>query len=73
MLKENDADVFVTVRKLTMLSLLEVFKDVIPGYYVRMPTDKEKHQKVAVHAVLRQMNSFNKTEAAIFPMQDMLP
>lgn len=46
MLKEKDPDVYVTVRKYTMISLLEIFKDIIPGYYIRLPTDKEKNQKV---------------------------
>jgi len=48
MLNEKDPDVCVTVRKYTMISLLEIFKDIIPGYYIRLPTDKEKHQKVSV-------------------------
>ncbi|XP_052772376.1 nucleolar complex protein 3 homolog [Mya arenaria] len=46
LLKESDPDVFVTVRKYTMMSLLEVFKDIIPGYRLRLPTDKEKHQQM---------------------------
>lgn len=46
MLKEKDPDVYVTVRKYVMVSLLEIFKDIIPGYYIRMPTEKEEHQKV---------------------------
>ncbi|XP_052254466.1 nucleolar complex protein 3 homolog [Dreissena polymorpha] len=46
MLKETDPDVFVTVRKFTMMSLLEVFNDIIPGYYVRLPTEKEQTQKM---------------------------
>jgi len=48
MLNEKDPDVCVTVRKYAMISLLEIFKDIIPGYYIRLPTDKEKHQKVSV-------------------------
>ena len=42
MLNEKDPDVCVTVRKYAMISLLEIFKDIIPGYYIRLPTDKEK-------------------------------
>lgn len=29
--EEKDSDVFVTVRKLAIVSQLEVFKDIIPG------------------------------------------
>lgn len=46
MLKERDPDVLVTVQKYVMVSLLEVFKDIIPGYYIRMPTEKEENQKM---------------------------
>ena len=48
MLKEKDADVLVTVQKYVTLSLLEVFKDIIPGYCIRMPTEKEEQQKVMI-------------------------
>ena len=43
---EKDVDLFVTVRKLGMVSLLEVFKDIIPGYHIRSLTETEKSQKV---------------------------
>lgn len=29
------------VSKLAMLSLLAVFKDILPGYRIRLPTEKE--------------------------------
>jgi nucleolar complex protein 3 len=35
------------IRKLTMLSQLAVFKDIIPGYRIRELTDKEKAEKVS--------------------------
>ncbi|KIP09121.1 hypothetical protein PHLGIDRAFT_116684 [Phlebiopsis gigantea 11061_1 CR5-6] len=35
------------VRKLTFLSQLAVFKDIIPGYRIRALTDKEKAEKVS--------------------------
>ncbi|KAI0082699.1 nucleolar complex-associated protein 3 [Panus rudis PR-1116 ss-1] len=35
------------VRKLTILSQLAVFKDIIPGYRIRALTDKEKAEKVS--------------------------
>lgn len=34
------------IRKLTFLSQLAVFKDIIPGYRIRALTDKEKAEKV---------------------------
>ncbi|KAI0798067.1 nucleolar complex-associated protein 3 [Abortiporus biennis] len=35
------------IRKLTILSQLAVFKDIIPGYRIRALTDKEKAEKVS--------------------------
>ncbi|CAH1253716.1 NOC3L [Branchiostoma lanceolatum] len=46
MLNEEDPQVAVTVRKLVMLSLCEVFKDIAPGYHIRTRTDKETQQKM---------------------------
>ena len=46
MLFEKDPDVFVTVRKLVMVSLMEVFKDIIPGYRIRLPSEQEQKQRV---------------------------
>nr|KAG5707619.1 hypothetical protein BaRGS_031001 [Batillaria attramentaria] len=46
MLGEADPDVCLTVRKLVMVSLCEVFKDIIPGYRLRLPTEKEKEQRM---------------------------
>jgi len=42
----DDGNVPVTVCKLAMLSLMEVFKDVLPEYRIRVFTNTEKHQKV---------------------------
>ena len=49
MLDERDADVCVTTRKLVSLSLLEIFKDIVPGYRIRMVSEKEKQQTVRIH------------------------
>lgn len=43
---ECDPDVFLTVRKLAMVSMMEVFRDIIPGYRIRLPTESEKATKV---------------------------
>src|SRR5690606_23926068 len=34
------------VRELAMLSTTMVFKDICPGYRIRLPTDKEMQQRV---------------------------
>jgi nucleolar complex protein 3 len=39
-------DIPLTIRKLAALSLMEVFKDIIPEYRIRVVTDTEKHQKM---------------------------
>ena len=48
MLTDNDQDLSscITVRKLVIASLLEVFKDIIPGYKIRQYTEKEKQQSM---------------------------
>ncbi|KAJ8365680.1 hypothetical protein SKAU_G00145110 [Synaphobranchus kaupii] len=46
MLMETDPCVAVTVRKLVMVSLMEVFKDIIPAYRIRPLTEAEKATKV---------------------------
>ena len=35
------------IRKLTFLSQLAVFKDIVPGYRIRALTEKEKSEKVS--------------------------
>jgi nucleolar complex protein 3 len=35
------------IRKLTLLSQLALYKDIIPGYRIRELTDKEKAEKVS--------------------------
>uniref|UniRef100_UPI00398EAEDA nucleolar complex protein 3 homolog n=1 Tax=Pristiophorus japonicus TaxID=55135 RepID=UPI00398EAEDA len=46
MLMEKDPNVAVTVRKLVMVSLLELFKDITPFYRIRPLTEAEKVTKV---------------------------
>ncbi|XP_077481566.1 nucleolar complex protein 3 homolog isoform X2 [Stigmatopora argus] len=46
MLMEADPCVAVTVRKLAMVSLMEIFKDIAPTYKIRPLTDTEKGAKV---------------------------
>ncbi|XP_063076866.1 nucleolar complex protein 3 homolog isoform X2 [Engraulis encrasicolus] len=46
MLMETDPSVAVTVRKLVMVSLMEVFKDIVPSYRIRPLTQEEKAAKV---------------------------
>ncbi|KAI9161375.1 hypothetical protein LWI28_016783 [Acer negundo] len=36
-----------SISKLGLLSLLAVFKDIIPGYRIRLPTEKEQEMKVS--------------------------
>ncbi|KAK2820750.1 hypothetical protein Q5P01_023709 [Channa striata] len=46
MLMESDPCVAVTVRKLVMVSLMEIFKDIAPTYRIRPLTPAEKAAKV---------------------------
>ncbi|XP_008072774.1 nucleolar complex protein 3 homolog [Carlito syrichta] len=45
MLMEQDPDVAVTVRKLVIISLMELFKDITPSYKIRPLTEAEKSTK----------------------------
>lgn len=46
MLMEADPSIAVTVKKLVMVSLMEVFKDIAPTYKIRPLTADEKNSKV---------------------------
>lgn len=46
LLMESDPAVAVTVRKLVMVSLMEIFKDIVPTYRIRPLTPAEKAAKV---------------------------
>ncbi|NXY91213.1 NOC3L protein, partial [Alcedo cyanopectus] len=46
MLMEQDPNVAVIVRKLVMVSLMEIFKDIVPSYKIRPLTEAEKATKV---------------------------
>lgn len=46
MMMEAEACVAVTVRKLVMVSLMEIFKDISPTYRIRPLTAAEKNVKV---------------------------
>ncbi|XP_073934839.1 nucleolar complex protein 3 homolog [Castor canadensis] len=46
MLMEQDPDVAVTVRKLVIVSLMELFKDITPSYKIRPLTEAEKSTKL---------------------------
>lgn len=46
MMMERDPCVAVTIRKLVMVSLMEIFKDIAPTYRIRPLTPAEKAAKV---------------------------
>ncbi|XP_077310365.1 nucleolar complex protein 3 homolog [Lithobates pipiens] len=46
MLMEQDSTVAVTVRKLVLISLMEIFKDLAPSYKIRPLTEEEKTARV---------------------------
>lgn len=47
MLEEEDPVVSYSVRKLAAVSLLEVFKDILPDYRIRNLSNEEKEVKVS--------------------------
>lgn len=62
MLTEQDPDVAVTVRKLVIISLLELFKDITPSYKIRPLTEAEKCTKVMIDTIIIQ-NKLNILES----------
>ncbi|XP_073541675.1 nucleolar complex protein 3 homolog [Phyllobates terribilis] len=46
LLMEQDSTVAVTVRKLVLISLMEIFKDIAPSYKIRPLTEEEKNARV---------------------------
>lgn len=58
MLMEADPSVAVTVRKLVMVSLMEIFKDIVPSYRIRPLTAEEKSAKVKKET--RQLREFEE-------------
>ncbi|MCI02091.1 nucleolar complex protein 3, partial [Trifolium medium] len=53
--KDNDD----TIVKLGLLSLLAVFRDIIPGYRIRLPTEKEQEMKVS--KTVKKMRFYEST------------
>ncbi|RMX51834.1 hypothetical protein pdam_00019861 [Pocillopora damicornis] len=47
MCNEKEADIRITTKKLAMVSLLTVFKDIIPGYPIRTASQKEQDVKLS--------------------------
>ncbi|GFS03169.1 nucleolar complex protein 3 homolog [Elysia marginata] len=46
MLGDSSPCICLTIRKYAIVSLMEVFKDIVPGYRLRIPTEKETAQRV---------------------------
>ncbi|XP_028821673.1 nucleolar complex protein 3 homolog isoform X2 [Denticeps clupeoides] len=58
MLMETDPLVAVTVRKLVMVSLMEVFKDIVPSYRIRPLSEAEKTTRVKKE--IQQLREFEE-------------
>ncbi|XP_033102734.1 nucleolar complex protein 3 homolog [Anneissia japonica] len=46
-LHEDDVEIMITIRKLVMVSMLEVFKDIVPGYRIREWGEKANQVKLS--------------------------
>uniref|UniRef100_A0A2P2JZB5 Uncharacterized protein MANES_14G011200 n=3 Tax=Rhizophora mucronata TaxID=61149 RepID=A0A2P2JZB5_RHIMU len=53
-----------TIVKLGLLSLLAVFKDIIPGYRIRLPTEKELEMKVSDE--VKKMRYYESTLLSVY-------
>ena len=52
------------VARLAMLSLLAVFKDILPGYRIRMPTEKEL--EIAVSKDVKQTRDYESLQLKLY-------
>ncbi|XP_065864961.1 nucleolar complex-associated protein 3 [Euphorbia lathyris] len=57
-------DIDPAVVKLGLLSLLAVFKDIIPGYRIRLPTEKELEMKVSKE--VKKMRYYESTLLSVY-------
>ena len=46
LLVSDDCESVIILKKMVMISLTEVFKDIIPDYRIHLQTDKERKQQV---------------------------
>ncbi|KAK7257069.1 hypothetical protein RIF29_30772 [Crotalaria pallida] len=58
----KDSDPIIV--KLGLLSLLAVFKDIVPGYRIRLPTEKELEMKVS--KTVRKMRYYESTLLSVY-------
>lgn len=56
--------VLAQVARLAMLSLLAVFKDILPGYRIRLPTEKEL--EVPVSKEVRQTRDYESMQVRLY-------
>ncbi|XP_048589735.1 nucleolar complex protein 3 homolog isoform X2 [Nematostella vectensis] len=56
--EEKDVDVRITTRKFAIISMLEVIKDIAPGYPLRSLSEKEKEVKVSKE--VRKLRDFEE-------------
>lgn len=54
----------VQVARLAMLSLLAVFKDILPGYRIRLPTEKEL--EVPVSKEVKQTRDYESMQVRLY-------
>ena len=54
----------VQVARLAMLTLLAVFKDILPGYRIRLPTEKEL--EVPVSKEVKQTRDYESMQVRLY-------
>eukprot|EP01147_Barroeca_monosierra_P001134 gene1134-4354_t len=62
----SDPAIKFAVRKLAIASLASVFKDIVPGYFIRSLTQKEKGQRVSKE--VKQIREFEQTLLSVYQM-----
>lgn len=60
----NTCVVLSQVARLAMLSLLAVFKDILPGYRIRLPTEKEL--EVPVSKEVKQTRDYESMQVRLY-------
>lgn len=68
---KSDVALPVQVARLAMLSLAAVFKDVVPGYRIRLPTDKELAMPVSKE--VKRLRDYESTLLRSYQVHNALP
>ena len=66
MLSQSDVKNSLILRKFIIVSMCEIFKDIVPSYKIRPWTEKENEQKVFIFNIFELIKKFFNSNFDIF-------